>query len=68
MMAIQVDILTLGQTIQALKKTSEGLTRLEVEFPDKYIIRKIMTMKQLVDHLDEPELIFEGNGETNYKS
>ena len=67
-MAIQVDILTLGQTIQALKKTSEGLTRLEVEFPDKYIIRKIMTMKQLVDHLDEPELIFEGNGETNYKS
>ena len=68
MMEIQVDRLTLGQTIQALKKTSEGLTRLEVEFPDKYIIRKIMTMKQLVDHLDEPELIFEGNGETNYKS
>ena len=67
-MEIQIDKLTLGQTIQALKKTSEGLTRLEVEFPDKYIIRKIMTMKQLVDHLDEPELIFEGNGETNYKS
>ena len=67
-MEIQVDRLTLGQTIQALKKTSEGLTRLEVEFPDKYIIRKIMTMKQLVDSLDEPELIFEGNGETNYKS
>ena len=54
-MEIQVDRLTLGQTIQALKKTSEGLTRLEVEFPDKYIIRKIMTMKQLVDHLYEPE-------------
>ena len=68
MMAIQVDRLTLGQTIQALKKTSEGLTRLEVEFPDKYIIRKIMTMKQLVDSLDEQELMFEGNGETNYKS
>ena len=68
MMAIQVDILTLGQTIQALKKTSEGLTRLEVEFPDKYIIRKIMTMKQLVDSLDEQELMFEGNGETSYKS
>ncbi len=68
MMAIQVDRLTLGQTIQALKKTSEGLTRLEVEFPDKYIIRKIMTMKQLVDSLNEQELIFEGNGETNYKS
>jgi hypothetical protein len=68
MMAIQVDRLTLGQTIQALKKTSEGLTRLEVEFPDKYIIRKIMTMKQLVDNLYEQELIFEGNGETNYKS
>ena len=67
-MAIQVDKLTLGQTIQALKKTSEGLTRLEVEFPDKYIIRKIMTMKQLVDSLNEQELIFEGNGETNYKS
>ena len=67
-MAIQVDRLTLGQTIQALKKTSEGLTRLEVEFPDKYIIRKIMTMKQLVDSLNEQELIFEGNGETNYKS
>ena len=67
-MEIQVDRLTLGQTIEALKKTSEGLTRLEVEFPDKYIIRKIMTMKQLVDSLDEPELIFEGNGETNYKS
>jgi len=58
----------LGQTIQALKKTSEGLTRLEVEFPDKYIIRKIMTMKQLVDSLNEQELIFEGNGETSYKS
>ena len=68
MMAIQVDKLTLGQTIQALKKTSEGLTRLEVEFPDKYIIRKIMTMKQLVDSLNEQELAFEGNGETNYKS
>ena len=68
MMEIQVDRLTLGQTIQALKKTSEGLTRLEVEFPDKYIIRKIMTMKQLVDSLDEQELMFEGNGETNYKS
>ena len=67
-MAIQVDRLTLGQPIQALKKTSEGLTRLEVEFPDKYIIRKIMTMKQLVDSLNEQELIFEGNGETNYKS
>ena len=64
----QMDRLTLGQTIQALKKTSEGLTRLEVEFPDKYIIRKIMTMKQLVDSLNEQELIFEGNGETNYKS
>ena len=68
MMEIQVDRLTLGQTIQALKKTSEGLTRLEVEFPDKYIIRKIMTMKQLVDSLNEQELVFEGNGETNYKS
>ena len=68
MMEIQVDRLTLGQTIQALKKTSEGLTRLEVEFPDKYIIRKIMTMKQLVDSLNEQELMFEGNGETNYKS
>ena len=68
MMEIQVDRLTLGQTIQALKKTSEGLTRLEVEFPDKYIIREIMTMKQLVDSLNEQELAFEGNGETNYKS
>ena len=68
MMEIQVDRLTLGQTIQALKKTSEGLTRLEVEFPDKYIIRKILTMKQLVDSLDEQELMFEGNGETSYKS
>ena len=67
-MEIQVDRLTLGQTIQALKKTSEGLTRLEVEFPDKYIIRKIMTMKQLVDSLNEQELAFEGNGETSYKS
>ena len=67
-MEIQIDKLTLGQTIQALKKTSEGLTRLEVEFPDKYIIRKIMTMKQLVDSLNERELVFEGNGETNYKS
>ena len=59
MMEIQVDRLTLGQTIQALKKTSEGLTRLEVEFPDKYIIRKIMTMKQLVDSLNEQELILD---------
>ena len=58
---MQVDKLTLGQTIDALKKTSEGLTQLEVEFPDKYIVRKIMTMKQLVDQLDTHNLIFKGN-------
>ena len=56
---MQVDRLTLGQTIDALKKTSEGLTQLEVEFPDKYIVRKIMTMKQLVDQLDTHNLISE---------
>ena len=56
---MQVDKLTLGQTIDALKKTSEGLTQLEVEFPDKYIVRKIMTMKQLVDQLDTHNLISE---------
>jgi len=56
-----MDRLTLGQTIQALKKTSEGLTQLEVEFPDRYIVRKIMTMKQLVDQLDTHNLIFKGN-------
>ena len=61
---MQVDKLTLGQTIDALKKTSEGLTQLEVEFPDKYIVRKIMTMKQLVDQLDTHNLIFKGNSET----
>ena len=60
---MQVDKLTLGQTIDALKKTSEGLTQLEVEFPDKYIVRKIMTMKQLVDQLDKDNIIFESNGE-----
>ena len=60
---MQVDKLTLGQTIDALKKTSEGLTQLEVEFPDKYIIRKIMTMKQLVDQLDTHNLILEGRYE-----
>ena len=59
-MEMQVDRLTLGQTIDALKKTSEGLTQLEVEFPDKYIVRKIMTMKQLVDQLDRHNLISEG--------
>ena len=58
---MQVDRLTLGQTIDALKKTSEGLTQLEVEFPDRYIVRKIMTMKQLVDQLDTHNLIFKGN-------
>ena len=58
-MEMQVDKLTLGQTIDALKKTSEGLTQLEVEFPDKYIVRKIMTMKQLVDQLDTHNLISE---------
>jgi len=58
----------LGQTIQALKKTSEGLTKLEVEFPDKYIVRKIMTMKHLVDQLDTHEVIFEGNGESDYQN
>ena len=56
---MQVDKLTLGQTIDALKKTSEGLTKLEVEFPDRYIVRKIMTMKQLVDQLDTHNLISE---------
>ena len=56
---MQVDRLTLGQTIDALKKTSEGLTQLEVEFPDRYIVRKIMTMKQLVDQLDTHNLISE---------
>ena len=68
MMEIQVDRLTLGQTIQALKKTSEGLTKLEVEFPDKYIVRKIMTMKQLVDQLDTHKIIIEGNGEADYQN
>ena len=58
-MEMQVDKLTLGQTIDALKKTSEGLTQLEVEFPDRYIVRKIMTMKQLVDQLDTHNLISE---------
>lgn len=62
-MEMQVDRLTLGQTIDALKKTSEGLTQLEVEFPDKYIVRKIMTMKQLVDQLDTHNLINEGRYE-----
>ena len=64
----QMDKLTLGQTIQALKKTSEGLTKLEVEFPDKYIVRKIMTMKQLVDQLDTHKIIIEGNGEADYQN
>ena len=63
-----MDRLTLGQTIQALKKTSEGLTKLEVEFPDKYIVRKIMTMKHLVDQLDTQKLILEGNGEADYQN
>tara|TARA_R110000823_G_scaffold245906_3_gene370013 strand:+ start:1471 stop:1641 length:171 start_codon:yes stop_codon:yes gene_type:complete len=49
----------LGQTIEALKKTSEGLTQLEIEYPDNYIIRKIMTMKQLVDHLNVSELVID---------
>ena len=65
---MQVDKLTLGQTIDALKKTSEGLTKLEVEFPDRYIVRKIMTMKQLVDKLDTHKVIFEGNGEADYQN
>ena len=64
----QMDRLTLGQTIQALKKTSEGLTKLEVEFPDKYIVRKIMTMNQLVDQLDTHKIIIEGNGEADYQN
>ena len=63
-----MDRLTLGQTIQALKKTSEGLTKLEVEFPDRYIVRKIMTMKHLVDQLDTQKLILEGNGEADYQN
>ena len=58
-MEIQIDKLTLGQTIKALKKTSEGLTQLEIEYPDNYIIRKIMTMKQLVDHLNVSELVID---------
>ena len=67
-MEIQIDKVTLGQTIEALKKTSEGLTQLEVEFPDNYIIRKIMTMKHLVDQLDTQKLILEGNGEADYQN
>jgi hypothetical protein len=58
-MEIQVDKLTLGQTIEALKKTSEGLTKLEIEYPDNYIVRKIVTMKQLVDHLDATNIILD---------
>ena len=58
-MEIQVDRLTLGQTIEALKKTSEGLTQLEIEYPDNYIVRKIVTMKQLVDHLDASNVILD---------
>tara|TARA_R100001244_G_C5118860_1_gene122997 strand:+ start:305 stop:475 length:171 start_codon:yes stop_codon:yes gene_type:complete len=49
----------LGQTIEALKKTSEGLTELEIEYPDNYIVRKIVTMKQLVDHLDASDVILD---------
>ena len=59
MMEIQVDKLTLGQTIEALKKTSEGLTKLEIEYPDNYIVRKIVTMKQLVDHLDASNIVLD---------
>ena len=58
-MEIQVDKLTLGQTIEALKKTSEGLTKLEIEYPDNYIVRKIVTMKQLVDHLDATNIMLD---------
>tara|TARA_R110001599_G_scaffold90429_1_gene238400 strand:- start:182 stop:379 length:198 start_codon:yes stop_codon:yes gene_type:complete len=58
-MEIQLDKLTLGQTIEALKKTSEGLTKLEIEYPDNYIVRKIVTMKQLVDHLDASEIVLD---------
>ena len=58
-MEIQVDKLTLGQTIEALKKTSEGLTQLEIEYPDNYIVRKIVTMKQLVDHLDASNIVLD---------
>jgi hypothetical protein len=58
-MEIQVDKLTLGQTIEALKKTSEGLTQLEIEYPDNYIVRKIVTMKQLVDHLDASSMVID---------
>ena len=67
-MEMQIDKLTLDQTIEALKKTSEGLTQLEIEYPDNYIIRKIMTMKQLVDHLNINELVIEGNNETDYRN
>ena len=56
-MGMAVDRLTLGQTIEALKKTSEGLTELEIEYPDNYIVRKIVTMKQLVDHLDAGDIV-----------
>jgi len=49
----------LGQTIEALKKTSEGLTQLEIEYPDNYIVRKIVTMKQLVDHLDASDIVLD---------
>ena len=58
-MEIQVDKLTLGQTIEALKKTSEGLTKLEIEYPDNYIVRKIVTMKQLVDNLDATNIVLD---------
>lgn len=67
-MEIQVDKLTLGQTIKALKDTSEGLTELEIEFPNRATVRKVVLMKQLVDHLDTPELIFEGSIDTNYRN
>jgi len=67
-MEIQVDRLTLGQTIKALKDTSEGLTELEIEFPNRATVRKVVLMKQLVDHLDTPELIFEGNIDTDYRN
>jgi len=67
-MEIQVDKLTLGQTIKALKDTSEGLTELEIEFPNRATVRKVVLMKQLVDHLDTPELIFEGSIDTDYRN
>lgn len=51
--------LTLGETINELKKTAQGLTVYKVTHPNVAIVGKMRKIVILIQHLETPELLCE---------